>query len=142
MSQKFIKQQRDKLIGEQGNTCRLCLKEPIHNPVLDHDHKTGHIRAVLCNGCNRSEGKIQQALTRYGSHLTEIEKIFLLANLRDYQRQDYSNNPIHPKHKCELTKQIQAKQKALKTAKLDTTKLRLKLQIKELKQQRKQQRGY
>lgn len=42
------------ILAAQGGRCPVCLKElsGISNPV-DHDHKTGIVRGVLCTYCNR-----------------------------------------------------------------------------------------
>ena len=39
------------LIASQNGRCAICLK-PAQRPVVDHDHKTGKPRAILCHGCN------------------------------------------------------------------------------------------
>lgn len=44
----------DRLIEEQGGVCRLCRK-PEQKGIrlsIDHDHKTGRIRGLLCTHCN------------------------------------------------------------------------------------------
>lgn len=44
---------RERLLEEQGNKCGLCFIDLTQiTTVLDHDHKTGKIRAVLCRRCN------------------------------------------------------------------------------------------
>lgn len=41
------------LLAEQGGGCRLCGRKPDRRPlVIDHDHVTGVVRALLCHRCN------------------------------------------------------------------------------------------
>lgn len=43
------------MLSEQKGLCKLCGKPPRKRRlVIDHCHKTGKIRGLLCNGCNRS----------------------------------------------------------------------------------------
>lgn len=45
----------DELLARQGGTCALCSNRPKHRRFsVDHDHKTGHIRGLLCHRCNRN----------------------------------------------------------------------------------------
>ncbi len=40
----------DKMVEEQENKCAIChLVKPLY---IDHNHKTGQIRKLLCNNCN------------------------------------------------------------------------------------------
>ncbi|WP_324605595.1 endonuclease VII domain-containing protein [Streptomyces niger] len=49
--------ERDALIKEQFGICPICLVPvPVH---VDHDHKTGKVRGVLCFNCNSGLGKFQ-----------------------------------------------------------------------------------
>jgi hypothetical protein len=47
----------NKMLKEQDHKCKICKKS---NPsskrtlAVDHDHKTGKIRGLLCYGCNRA----------------------------------------------------------------------------------------
>lgn len=58
---------RVKIIGVQENQCVIC-EEPFgakgKKPALDHNHKTGYIRAVLCLWCNGMLGKVENASQR------------------------------------------------------------------------------
>lgn len=44
---------------EQGDICPLCERPLGDDIVLDHDHKTGDIRAVLHRWCNSLLGKVE-----------------------------------------------------------------------------------
>jgi hypothetical protein len=45
----------DWLLHSQGGTCPVCRRELV-KPVVDHDHRTGAIRGLLCGPCNRGIG--------------------------------------------------------------------------------------
>jgi len=57
--------------------CPLCGRQmkyvESNNQVVDHDHKTGKIRGVLCRNCNGLEGKIKNLCVRSGKHIDNIE---------------------------------------------------------------------
>lgn len=42
----------DRMLTEQGGRCSLCDVAP-DRLVVDHDHDTGRVRALLCDPCNR-----------------------------------------------------------------------------------------
>jgi hypothetical protein len=49
----------DKMLRDQDGKCKICGKE--HNGkhsvfVIDHDHKTGKVRSLLCKHCNTGLG--------------------------------------------------------------------------------------
>jgi len=50
----------EKMLISQDNKCYICNKEPSKNASLgiDHNHKTGKPRALLCNNCNNGIGKL------------------------------------------------------------------------------------
>jgi hypothetical protein len=48
----------DALMAEQGGRCKIC-KRPMDKPAIDHDHRTGTIRGLLCGACNRGLGHFQ-----------------------------------------------------------------------------------
>lgn len=52
---------RNKIIDDQGGRCAICECEldMAKNTCVDHDHKTGRVRGVLCNNCNKALGFIQ-----------------------------------------------------------------------------------
>lgn len=40
----------EKMIAAQGGLCASCREDPATQ--VDHDHETGKVRGVLCDGCN------------------------------------------------------------------------------------------
>ena len=53
---------RSRLMEIQGGTCALC--PAAERLVVDHDHETGLIRGLLCQGCNTREGRTRSGLYR------------------------------------------------------------------------------
>lgn len=56
---------KERLLAQNG-VCAVCLKPEtvkragrIRALAVDHDHKTGEIRGLLCNRCNRALGNVQ-----------------------------------------------------------------------------------
>lgn len=52
----------DRLVAQQGNRCAICrTTKPGSRGEwrVDHDHVTGQIRGLLCDGCNRGIGSLQ-----------------------------------------------------------------------------------
>lgn len=65
-----LKEVRQKLLVAQGGKCAIC-QGPIttrqgQDAVLDHDHKTGAVRAVLHRSCNALLGKVENNQVRFG----------------------------------------------------------------------------
>jgi len=50
----------NKLLKNQNNKCKICLKK--NKLVVDHDHKTGKVRGLLCNHCNTGIGFLKENL--------------------------------------------------------------------------------
>ncbi len=99
------------MLESQGFTCAIChLPCDEEKAVLDHCHKGGHIRAVLHRGCNAVEGKIVNAMKRYGVK----NPIDFLRNLAEYHVYHAENRTglIHPTHKTEEEKKELAKKRA------------------------------
>ena len=106
-----VKSTRQAMLESQGYACAIC-KLPVEEDqaVLDHCHKGGHVRAVLHRGCNAVEGKIVNAMKRYGVK----NPVDFLRNLADYHVYHAENRTglIHPTHKTEDEKKELAKKRA------------------------------
>ena len=66
----------------QNNKCDICyqeLKSGIFTCV-DHDHKTGKVRALLCRGCNLVLGNAQDSTQVLSNAILYLEKHNLLCN--------------------------------------------------------------
>lgn len=54
--------QFDQLLQKQKGVCALCKSPPSGKKTshlqIDHDHKTGRIRGLLCNECNTALGRL------------------------------------------------------------------------------------
>jgi Recombination endonuclease VII len=49
----------DRMIAEQGGMCPICRKRPaVH---VDHDHRTGKVRAIVCEMCNGGLGQFKDS---------------------------------------------------------------------------------
>lgn len=65
------------LLAAQGGVCAICGAPPTDTRKrlqIDHDHRTGEVRGLLCHHCNRALGHIRddparaEALARYLRH--------------------------------------------------------------------------
>ena len=68
---------------KQGNRCAICSthaddiphKSFAHNPlVIDHDHKTGEVRGLLCPTCNAGLGHFKDGVHLLASAITYLTK--------------------------------------------------------------------
>lgn len=105
---KDIPKIKKQLRIHQKDKCAICLRSfkrmSSKEICLDHDHKTGYIRAVLCRGCNSMEGKVYRTFVRMGLEKRKVNYFNFLVNLANYYMEyvllkikgtDY----IHPKFK-------------------------------------------
>lgn len=94
--QRDIRDLRLQILQEQHNLCAICNEHlDIKEAVLDHDHKTGYIRAVLHRGCNAFIGHIENNQAR-----NRITPSRLQAILKNFLFYTSTHRPIiHPTHK-------------------------------------------
>jgi hypothetical protein len=76
---KHIVSQLDtqKIMDSQGGKCGIC-QSTMNRSCLDHDHKTGKVRGILCVSCNAGLGNFQdnpEILGRAISYLAKIPAI-------------------------------------------------------------------
>ncbi len=127
---------RERVLREQNNVCPICANRiRVDEAVLDHDHVSGRVRAVLHRNCNVGEAKLERLVRRYFALDVKDQKsreivLSLMASMMTFWEVDYSGNPYHPGHKFPEHKRIQSLKKEIKTAKRTTTKIRKKEEIK------------
>lgn len=126
-----LKAYRLQKLAEQRGLCELC-KEPAVSPSLDHCHKTGKCRGVLCRGCNAMLGHIENNMARH--LLSNMEKLMRFCRNLEYYIEGYRDHdyrsPLHPTHKTEEEKRLLKNKRAkVARAKVKQTKLDL---VKEL----------
>lgn len=61
----------DAMVDEQGGVCAICGSDDPQ--CVDHDHGTGKVRGVLCQGCNGALGYVenQRWLDSASQYLTD-----------------------------------------------------------------------
>lgn len=58
---RLTKEDYEWLLLEQNNKCAICLEET--KLCIDHDHKTGKVRGLLCGHCNKVLGFLREDTT-------------------------------------------------------------------------------
>ena len=110
---------KKELLEKQGWKCPICgapLKAVAEiNRVLDHCHRRGYCRAVLCRGCNGGIGKIENLVKTYcKAGDNEYFIIKTLRNIADYL--DLHSTPqtdkLYHKHQTEAEKREAKNRKA------------------------------
>ena len=129
LKQSELAKFREELLKEQHGLCGMCGLPIESDAVLDHDHVTGHCRAVTHRTCNAVEGKLTNWLRRYNVPREEF-----LTGLLRYYLKDYSSMPLHPKHKTSTEIQISKLRKRMKTLKTARGKEAVQRKIQALKE--------
>lgn len=64
----------DRLLAEQGGVCARCKSEPqaTLRLAVDHDHKTGEVRGLLCGPCNTYLGRLDANMATILSDLAYL----------------------------------------------------------------------
>lgn len=97
------------MLAMHDGVCAICRKEcdVVGSLAIDHDHKTGRVRGLLCNHCNTGLGKFRDDPTLLGNAITYLSRDFVLpdvgegnnvltpreeVNARDFNRVDESQD--------------------------------------------------
>lgn len=109
-----VAETRENLLLDQQNRCALC-KMPcrMDQAVLDHDHKSGKIRATLHRTCNGLLGKIENYAQRFG-----LPNLSAFLNGVDGYLQKHATDQtglVHPSFKDAEEKRVARNAKARKT---------------------------
>lgn len=139
MSDEKIKQSdvadlRNAMLSDQAYRCALCgtSLDPAE-AALDHCHTSGRVRGVLHTSCNILLGKVENFVGRYGRRLvTEGRLPGALGGMYEYMQDDYTDNPLHYKHKTPTDKLRLKYKRLLRRSKKPETKAKYQQLIKEL----------
>ena len=63
------------LLEKSKNLCMICSSPPSKKSLhIDHDHKTGKVRGLLCHGCNTALGLLKEDLSIMKKLIEYIER--------------------------------------------------------------------
>lgn len=68
-------EQRDQMVADQGGMCAICerTKPTRRGWCVDHSHRTGRIRAILCAPCNSLIGLARESTEVLASAIAYLE---------------------------------------------------------------------
>lgn len=103
-----VKVIRNQQIISQGNKCAICGRPGVaDDPVLDHCHSTGAVRATLHRSCNALLGVIENNWRRFGIGTKPNLFAFLNGTARYLAiHQENRTGLLHPTHKTEDEKKL------------------------------------
>ena len=65
----------EKILVAQKGVCAICGNHQRYKRLaVDHDHKTGQVRGLLCENCNRGLGRFFDSTFRLRNALSYLEK--------------------------------------------------------------------
>ncbi|WP_176491635.1 endonuclease VII domain-containing protein [Curtobacterium sp. 'Ferrero'] len=64
----------ERMAEEQSGRCRICGEQPgVKGLVVDHDHSTGAVRALLCGPCNSAIGLLREDPAVFASAVSYLK---------------------------------------------------------------------
>ena len=68
--------QYDEMFAAQNGVCAICgnINPDGNRLAVDHDHKTGKVRGLLCAGCNIGLGNLKEDVTTLSNAIVYLEK--------------------------------------------------------------------
>lgn len=65
------------MLKNQNGVCKICHQEckTKYSLSVDHNHKTGVVRGLLCNRCNRVLGMMEESVELFASAIKYIENM-------------------------------------------------------------------
>ena len=64
----------EELLAKHNYVCAICRDAPETGPKIDHDHKTGVVRGILCGSCNTGLGHFRDDPKRLRSAAEYLEQ--------------------------------------------------------------------
>lgn len=91
-------EQYNKILKDQENKCAICGEsDPNHQNgfCVDHDHKTGKIRGILCNACNRGLGYFKDDTSVLSNAIKYLHSNISSNNKKEYLPSGPSDDDIN-----------------------------------------------
>lgn len=71
----FTKELYEKMLVESGGRCAICSKLPTSKGLfLDHDHKSGKLRGLICSRCNTVLGMVNDDIMILGLAIKYLQR--------------------------------------------------------------------
>jgi hypothetical protein len=67
-------EERNVLSRKQKNKCAICKKKFVDTPHIDHSHKTGKVRGLLCLKCNVGVSNFNDSIIHLKKAILYLEK--------------------------------------------------------------------
>ena len=75
-------EQKEELFNKQGRVCAICKSENVGRKIkgidqtwpVDHDHKTGKVRGILCSPCNLVLGLVNDSKDRLSAMIGYLKE--------------------------------------------------------------------
>ncbi len=73
-------EQYEAMLAEQNGQCAICLSVTPKSPkrvkhwYIDHCHRTGVVRGLLCNACNRAIGNLNDDISNFERAILYLQK--------------------------------------------------------------------
>lgn len=102
LTASMLKPKRAQMLKEQGGISPIT-GLAVTDPVLDHCHKTGNIRAVLNRWENAVLGRLENWAARLGGGVDPIKFLRAVADYLEHHAK-YPVGILHPTHRTEEEK--------------------------------------
>lgn len=71
----LTQQRYDAMLTAQRGVCAICMRPERTKLHIDHDHKTGRVRGLLCFDCNhRIVGNVERDINLFGSAMAYLTR--------------------------------------------------------------------
>ncbi len=80
MYKNMTQERYEQMLVEQNGLCAICQGPPqnygysANKLMIDHDHRTGEVRGLLCNKCNSGLGMFREKRRHLRSAMDYLEK--------------------------------------------------------------------
>lgn len=71
----------NKLLKDQNEKCAICYGKPEYKLYVDHDHKTGLVRGLLCHWCNFAIGLARDSSSILKNAIKYLDKYSSVGDL-------------------------------------------------------------